>query len=129
MLWDGTTTLGRARRALKLSLVWPVIWEKLLWNRALVWCLVGIDYEMPELDFHDLVLGSEPYPWSPTVALDVSLNLGVEAVLICLDLLRFPSCAPNPHVGSSISVVKINLGRSWAQQAAEGWQGLRKMVS
>ncbi|KAI5669237.1 hypothetical protein M9H77_19090 [Catharanthus roseus] len=57
--------------------------ERLLWNGALVWCLAGIDYEMPELDSDDLVLGSGPCPWSPTVALH------------------------------------INLGRSWAQQAAE----------
>ncbi|KAI5657277.1 hypothetical protein M9H77_26070 [Catharanthus roseus] len=38
------------------SIVWPVIWEeRLLWNRALVWCLAGIDYEMPELGSNDLV--------------------------------------------------------------------------
>ncbi|KAI5682477.1 hypothetical protein M9H77_03705 [Catharanthus roseus] len=40
---------------------------------------------------------------------------GVEAALMCLDSLRLPSFARNPHVGSCISVVKINSGRSEAQ--------------
>ncbi|KAI5669245.1 hypothetical protein M9H77_19098 [Catharanthus roseus] len=93
MLCSGTTTLGRARRGLKLRL-----------------CLAGIDYETPERDSDDLVLGSGPCPWSLTVALHVSLNLGVEAVVMCLHSLRLPSCSRNPH---------INLGWSWAQQAAE----------
>ncbi|KAI5669248.1 hypothetical protein M9H77_19101 [Catharanthus roseus] len=66
--------------------------ERLLWNGALVWCLAGIDYELPELDFDDLVLGSGPCPCSPTVALHVSLNLGVEDVLMYLDSLRLPNC-------------------------------------
>ncbi|KAI5681398.1 hypothetical protein M9H77_02625 [Catharanthus roseus] len=73
---------------------------------ALVWFLAGITYEMPELGSNDLVMGSELCLWSPTVALNVLLNLGVEAALMCLDWLRLPSCARNPHVGSSISVVK-----------------------
>ncbi|KAI5672711.1 hypothetical protein M9H77_13075 [Catharanthus roseus] len=34
--------------------------ERLLWNRALIWCLAGIDYEMPELGSDDCVLGSRP---------------------------------------------------------------------
>ncbi|KAI5682390.1 hypothetical protein M9H77_03618 [Catharanthus roseus] len=51
--------------------------------------------------------GSGLCPWSPTVALHVLLNLGVEAALMCLDSLRLRSCARNPHVGSSISFVKI----------------------
>ncbi|KAI5669252.1 hypothetical protein M9H77_19105 [Catharanthus roseus] len=66
--------------------------ERLLWNGALVWCLAGIDYEMPELDSDDLVLGSGPCPCSPTVALHVSLNLGIEDVLMYLDSLRLPNC-------------------------------------
>ncbi|KAI5682939.1 hypothetical protein M9H77_04167 [Catharanthus roseus] len=32
------------------------------------------------------------YPWSPTFALHVLLNLGVKAALMCLDSLRLPSC-------------------------------------
>ncbi|KAI5654003.1 hypothetical protein M9H77_31190 [Catharanthus roseus] len=40
-------------------------------------------------------------PWSPTVALHVLLNSGVEAALICLDSLRFPRCARAPHVASA----------------------------
>ncbi|KAI5667380.1 hypothetical protein M9H77_17233 [Catharanthus roseus] len=69
--------------------------------------------------------------WSPTVALHVLLNLSVEAALMCLDSLRLPSCARNPHIGSSISFVKIltffhimfssqiSSERSRAQQATE----------
>ncbi|KAI5667973.1 hypothetical protein M9H77_17826 [Catharanthus roseus] len=39
-------------------------------------------------------------PWkSPTVALYVPLNLDVEAILMCLDSLKFPSYARNPHDG------------------------------
>ncbi|KAI5667810.1 hypothetical protein M9H77_17663 [Catharanthus roseus] len=68
-------------------------------NRALVWCLAGIDYEMPELFSDDLVMGSELCPWSPTVALHIHLNSGVEAVMMCLDSLRLPSYARTPHVG------------------------------
>ncbi|KAI5675342.1 hypothetical protein M9H77_06292 [Catharanthus roseus] len=81
--------------------------ERLFGNRALVWCLAGIDYEMPELDSDDLILGSGLCPWSPTVALYVSLNSDVEVVLMCLDSLRLPSCTRNPHISSSISIVKI----------------------
>ncbi|KAI5669061.1 hypothetical protein M9H77_18914 [Catharanthus roseus] len=81
--------------------------ELLLWNRTLVWCLAGIDYEMPELGSGDLILGSGPCPWSLIVALHVSLNSGIEAALMCLDSLRLPKCARNPHIGSSISFVKI----------------------
>ncbi|KAI5677534.1 hypothetical protein M9H77_08484 [Catharanthus roseus] len=32
-----------------------------------------------------------------TIALHVLLNWGVEAALMCLDSLRLPSCARNPH--------------------------------
>ncbi|KAI5652389.1 hypothetical protein M9H77_29576 [Catharanthus roseus] len=88
MLCGGTATLGRARRGLKLRAVV---------NRALIWCLAGIDYEMPKLGSDDLVLGSGPCPWSPAVALHVSLNLGIEAVLMCFASLRLPNCARNPH--------------------------------
>ncbi|KAI5667539.1 hypothetical protein M9H77_17392 [Catharanthus roseus] len=70
-------------------------------------CLACIDYETPELDSEDLVLGFRLCPWSPTAALHVSLNSGVEVALMCLDLLRLPSYARNPHVGLSISIVKI----------------------
>ncbi|KAI5661753.1 hypothetical protein M9H77_21076 [Catharanthus roseus] len=34
----------------------------------------------------------------PTMALHVSLNLGVEAALMCLGSLGLSSCARNPHV-------------------------------
>ncbi|KAI5667598.1 hypothetical protein M9H77_17451 [Catharanthus roseus] len=67
-------------------------------NRALVWYLAGIDYEMPKLGSDDLVLGAGLRSWSTTVALHVSLNSGVEAALMCLDLLRLPSCTRNPYV-------------------------------
>ncbi|KAI5683170.1 hypothetical protein M9H77_04398 [Catharanthus roseus] len=80
---------------------------RLFGDQAPVWYSVGIDYEMPELDFDDLVLGSGLCPWSPTIALHISLNSGVEAALICLDSLRLPSRARNPHVGLGISIVKI----------------------
>ncbi|KAI5663727.1 hypothetical protein M9H77_23050 [Catharanthus roseus] len=76
---------------------------RLLSNRALVWCLAGIDYEMPKLDFNDLVLGFGPCPLSPIVALHISLHSGVEAVLMCLDSRRLPSCARNLYVSSSIA--------------------------
>ncbi|KAI5666958.1 hypothetical protein M9H77_16811 [Catharanthus roseus] len=76
-------------------------------NQALVWCLAGIDYEIPELGSDGLVWGSGLCLWNPTVALHVLLNLGVEAALMCLDSLRLPSCTRNPHVGSSINFVKI----------------------
>ncbi|KAI5657042.1 hypothetical protein M9H77_25835 [Catharanthus roseus] len=76
---------------------------QLFGNRALVWCLAGIDYEMPELGSDDLVMGSELCLWSPTIALYVISNLGVEAVLMYLDSLKLPNCARTPHIGSSIS--------------------------
>ncbi|KAI5682248.1 hypothetical protein M9H77_03476 [Catharanthus roseus] len=79
---------------------------RLFCNRALVWCLAGIDYEMLELCFDDLVKGFGLCPWSPTIALHVLLNLGVEAALMCHDSLRLSSCARNPHTwsfGSSLS--------------------------
>ncbi|KAI5680568.1 hypothetical protein M9H77_01795 [Catharanthus roseus] len=78
MLCDKTATLWRVRRDLKLRLrVW---W---LWNRALIKCLAGTDYEMPELASDDLVIiRSELYPWSPTYALHVLLNSNVEVVLM-----------------------------------------------
>ncbi|KAI5658180.1 hypothetical protein M9H77_26973 [Catharanthus roseus] len=69
-----------------------------------------IDYEMPELGFDDLVLGIRTLSVEPHIALHVLLNLGVEAALMCLDSLRLPSCARNPHISS---------GRSGAQQATE----------
>ncbi|KAI5668045.1 hypothetical protein M9H77_17898 [Catharanthus roseus] len=94
MLCGGMSALGRARRGLKLRLVSEQT------------CLAGIDYEMQELSSDDLVMGSGLCLWSPTVALHVLLNFSVEAALMCLDLLRLPSCAQNPHVGSSISVDK-----------------------
>ncbi|KAI5661821.1 hypothetical protein M9H77_21144 [Catharanthus roseus] len=57
----------------------------------------------------DLVLGSEPCPLSPIVALHVFLHSGVEAALMCLYSLRLPSCARNPYSGSSTSIVKIKV--------------------
>ncbi|KAI5667313.1 hypothetical protein M9H77_17166 [Catharanthus roseus] len=76
---------------------------RLFGNRALVWSLAGFDYEMPELCSDDLVMGSELYLWSPNMSLHVSLNSGVEAALMCLDLLRIPSCARNPHVAFALT--------------------------
>ncbi|KAI5664405.1 hypothetical protein M9H77_23728 [Catharanthus roseus] len=61
---------------------------------------------MPELVSDDCVMGFELCPWSPTVALHVLLNLGVEAASMCLDSLRLPGCVRTPHIGSNISAVK-----------------------
>ncbi|KAI5677896.1 hypothetical protein M9H77_08846 [Catharanthus roseus] len=72
---------------------------RLFGNRALVWCLADIDYEMPELSSDNLVMGSGLCPWCPTVALHVLLNLGAKAALMCLDSLRLPGCARNLHDG------------------------------
>ncbi|KAI5664537.1 hypothetical protein M9H77_23860 [Catharanthus roseus] len=69
-------------------------------NRALVWCLSSIDYEMLELGSDDLVRGFGLCPWSPSVALLVLLNLGVEVALMYLDSLRLPNYAQNPHINS-----------------------------
>ncbi|KAI5662215.1 hypothetical protein M9H77_21538 [Catharanthus roseus] len=80
---------------------------RLFGNRVHVWCLAGIDYKMPELGSDDLVMGSGLCPWSLIVVLHVLLNLGIEAALMCHDSLKLPNCARNPHVGSSISVVKV----------------------
>ncbi|KAI5669548.1 hypothetical protein M9H77_19401 [Catharanthus roseus] len=71
---------------------------RLFCNRALVWYLASIDYEMPELSSDDLVMGFGLCPWSPTVTLHVILNLGVEAAVMCLDSLKLLSCARNPLV-------------------------------
>ncbi|KAI5652909.1 hypothetical protein M9H77_30096 [Catharanthus roseus] len=67
-------------------------------------CLAGIDYEMPELVSDDLVIGSGLCSWCPTVVFHVLLNLGVEVALMCLDLVRLPSCARTPHIGSTLKV-------------------------
>ncbi|KAI5675791.1 hypothetical protein M9H77_06741 [Catharanthus roseus] len=85
----------------------PLLGKRLFGNQALVWCLAGIDCEMPEFDFDDLVVGSGPRPSSPIVALCVSLHLGIETALMYLDSLRLTSYARKPHVGSGISFVKI----------------------
>ncbi|KAI5658522.1 hypothetical protein M9H77_27315 [Catharanthus roseus] len=71
---------------------------RLIGNLALVYCLAGTDYEIPKLGSDDLVRGCGLCPWSPAVALHVLLNLGIEAMLMCLDLLRLPNCAENPHI-------------------------------
>ncbi|KAI5663827.1 hypothetical protein M9H77_23150 [Catharanthus roseus] len=68
---------------------------RLFCNRALVWCFAGIDYKMLELGFDGIVLGIRTLPMEP------------HSALMCLDSLRLPSCARNPHISS---------GRSGAQQ-------------
>ncbi|KAI5668828.1 hypothetical protein M9H77_18681 [Catharanthus roseus] len=79
---------------------------RLFCNRALVWCLAGIDYE--NLVSMASFWGFGLCTWSPTIALHVFCKIwGIEAALMCLDWLGLPSCARNPHVGSSISFVKI----------------------
>ncbi|KAI5677123.1 hypothetical protein M9H77_08073 [Catharanthus roseus] len=60
-----------------------------------------IDYEIPELGSDDLVMGSGLCSWSPTVALHVLLNSGVEAALMYLDSFKLPNCTRTPHVGRS----------------------------
>ncbi|KAI5676849.1 hypothetical protein M9H77_07799 [Catharanthus roseus] len=47
----------------------------------------------------------------PDCCVTCSFEFGVEAALMCLDSLRLPSSARNPHVGSSISVVKETKGK------------------
>ncbi|KAI5668318.1 hypothetical protein M9H77_18171 [Catharanthus roseus] len=69
--------------------------------RAITGFLNGIDYEMPELGSDDLIMDSELCLWSPTVALHVLLNSGVEGALMCLDSLRLPSCVRTLHIGSN----------------------------
>ncbi|KAI5658943.1 hypothetical protein M9H77_27736 [Catharanthus roseus] len=60
-----------------------LIWEEWLFdNRVLVWCLVGIDYEMLELGSDDLIM------------------------LWDLDFVHFLAAPRTPHVGLSISGVK-----------------------
>ncbi|KAI5654448.1 hypothetical protein M9H77_31635 [Catharanthus roseus] len=97
-------------------------------NRALVLRFVGIDYEMLELGSDDLIMGSGLCPSSPTVALHVLLNLGVEAVLMCLDLLKLPSFARNPHINSGRDtqipyspVVDLVAGLEVSQVVSEHW--------
>ncbi|KAI5667913.1 hypothetical protein M9H77_17766 [Catharanthus roseus] len=48
--------------------------------------------------FDDLVMGSRLCPWNLTVAVHVLLNLGIVAILMCLDSLRLLSYARTPHV-------------------------------
>ncbi|KAI5657701.1 hypothetical protein M9H77_26494 [Catharanthus roseus] len=71
-----------------------------IWNRALVRCLAGIDYEMPELISNDLVMGSGLCPWSLTVVSHVLLNSSVQAALMCLDSLKLLSCVQTPYLVS-----------------------------
>ncbi|KAI5664439.1 hypothetical protein M9H77_23762 [Catharanthus roseus] len=59
---------------------------RLFCNRALIWCLAGTDYEMPELGSDDLVLGIQTLSVEPHCS-----------ALMCLDSRRLPSCAQNPH--------------------------------
>ncbi|KAI5672161.1 hypothetical protein M9H77_12525 [Catharanthus roseus] len=63
--------------------------------------LAGTDYEMPELVSDDLVMGSRLCLWSPTFALHVLLNSGVEAILMCLNSLRLPNHVRTPHIVDS----------------------------
>ncbi|KAI5662616.1 hypothetical protein M9H77_21939 [Catharanthus roseus] len=76
--WDGRLVESQegleAKVGPKIDLV-----ERLFGNRALVWCLAGIDYDMPKFDSDDLFVGSRPCPSSPTVAPCVSLHSDVEA--------------------------------------------------
>ncbi|KAI5677214.1 hypothetical protein M9H77_08164 [Catharanthus roseus] len=86
MLYGGLAALWRARRGLKLvglraDLVGAPRICSLVW--PVIWRV-----------------------WFPTVTLHVLLNSGVEAALMCHDLLRLPSCARTPHVGSSIKITK-----------------------
>ncbi|KAI5653298.1 hypothetical protein M9H77_30485 [Catharanthus roseus] len=96
---------------------------RLFCNRAFVWCLAGINCEMPELRSDGLVLG-------------IRTLSGVEAALMCLDSLRLPSCARNPHelfretthchcfkeittAPTHEDSLSISSGRSRAQQATK----------
>ncbi|KAI5667244.1 hypothetical protein M9H77_17097 [Catharanthus roseus] len=74
--WD--SRLGESQEGLKTKVglrapgLTSDMGERLLSNRALVWCLAGIDDEMPKLGTDDLVLGSKPCLWSSTVALHIN---------------------------------------------------------
>ncbi|KAI5651004.1 hypothetical protein M9H77_37009 [Catharanthus roseus] len=70
-----------------------------------VWLV--FDYEMPELISDGLVLGIRTLSVEPHCCITCSFKIGHRAALMCLDSLRLPSCARNPHVGSSIGFVKI----------------------
>ncbi|KAI5649942.1 hypothetical protein M9H77_35947 [Catharanthus roseus] len=87
---------------------------QLFCNRALVWCLASINYEMPELGSHGLVLGIRTLSVEPHFA------------LMCLDSLRLPSCTRNPHVEITTAhthvdsrSVHISSGRLGAKPATE----------
>ncbi|KAI5676683.1 hypothetical protein M9H77_07633 [Catharanthus roseus] len=55
---------------------------------------------MSELVSDDLVMSSGLCSWSPTFTLHDLSNSGVEAALMCLNLLRLPSCVRTPHIVS-----------------------------
>ncbi|KAI5680188.1 hypothetical protein M9H77_01415 [Catharanthus roseus] len=82
-------------------------------DRSYVFWLV-FDYEMPELSSDGLVLGIR------------TLSVEPHSALMCLDSLRLPSCARNPHKEittahthvDSLSV-RISLERSGVPQATE----------
>ncbi|KAI5668976.1 hypothetical protein M9H77_18829 [Catharanthus roseus] len=83
MRCDGTTTLWRVKEGLEIKVGLKVdLVVRWLWKLVLVRCLAGIDYEMPELIYNDLIMGSRFYPWSPTFALHVLLNSDVEVALM-----------------------------------------------
>ncbi|KAI5677808.1 hypothetical protein M9H77_08758 [Catharanthus roseus] len=44
---------------------------------------------------------------SPTFALHLFMNSGVEVALTCLDLLRLPGCIRTPYIGLIVSTFKI----------------------
>ncbi|KAI5648925.1 hypothetical protein M9H77_34930 [Catharanthus roseus] len=61
-----------------------------------VWLV--FDYEMPELSSDGLVLGIRTLSVEPHCCITCSFKIGHRAALMCLDSLRLPSCARNPHV-------------------------------
>ncbi|KAI5666669.1 hypothetical protein M9H77_16522 [Catharanthus roseus] len=74
---------------------------RLFHNRALVWCLAGFDYEMPELSSNDLVMGSGLCPWSPTKSpqhrhVD-SLSVRAHELETNQELPAPSSSTPDPH--------------------------------
>lgn len=70
-------------------------------------CLASNDFKMSELVSNDPVIGSVLCLWSPNFCIAWFLELELDAVLICLDSLKFPSCTQTTHMGLCIYTFKV----------------------
>lgn len=107
-----TTVWWRARRGLKLrlvtrsgligalrSLAWSELKQGRYWNQVLeIGCFVDIYYGMPKLVFITSWRVQDFSSLSPTSGFHIILELRLEIALMCLNLLRFPSCARTTHM-------------------------------